>query len=1626
MSIPGAASPLFLATTAGAADAFSVSKSLRFNSGDSANLSRTFGSAGNRKTWTWSGWVKRSQIGGQKHGLFGGSGTNSMIRFNNDDGGDNLRVLDAATGGYDVITDRKFRDTSAWYHFVVAIDTTESTAANRVKIYVNGVQETSFFSSSYPTQNADLTFNNNISHTIGYAPGSTYHDGYLAEVNFVDGQALAPTDFGETDANGVWQAKEFTGTYGWFNNSQTWSTYGSHSGSTSNTTGSGWQSAFDISPTTYTWSAGGSDLTFTSGIPYTSKVEIYGYKFSSSNQIRVNGSAVSGFNIGTSDTNLGWVTALTGSGNLTSIGSTGYGLVARVRVDGKLLIDSGISVADNSFRLPFTDNSTTQALGYDQKETVTLNPKGGMDVVTYSGNGGTQSISSLAFQPDFVWIKSRTSTNGHNLYDSVRGANKYLSSHLTAAEGTATNELMSFDSDGFSLGNAAGVNGSSKDYVAWCWKANGAAVSNTDGSLNSQVSANNDYGFSIVSYTGGRSSAGNNTVGHGLSSAPKLVITKSRASNSDWVIQSPLLSANKVLFFKDWAEYDISSGGSLSDPTSSVFSTNYFTGLDTSGDSLIAYCWSEVAGFSKFGSYTGNGSATGPTITTGFKPTYVLIKRTDSSGYHWAIIDAKRGTNKELLANLSAAEGSTLSVSFTSTGFQITNTAPDINGSGGTFIYAAFADRPGNNWTPNNLLASGLFANAGFTNPGNAFDGNTGTYAEVNTSAALGQFVFPDGIAVSSSVKIKYSSATSGNVYLNGSATALAGTGAQEHNISFSGTLNTIGIQSSSQPVIYYIDIDNNGAYLTGSDVVDQDSLVDSPSNGTQDDTGVGGEVVGCYATLNSLYTTSSGAVLSDGNLKFVTAGSNGNSAMSATIAVSSGKWYWEITPTNIGSGVAIGIAYASEQTTDYPGYPATSWSYRSNSTKMNNASSSSYGVSYTTGDVIGVALDLDNGTLAFYKNGASQGTAFTSLSGEFVPKIGDLGSSSTMIANFGQRAFAYAAPSGYKSLNTANLPTPAIADGSKYFDTKLYSGTGSSQNITGLNFSPDWVWTKARSHTDFHTLIDAVRGPSKTLYSNDTAAEGTDATGITAFNSDGYSLGANTTAGSVNINGRSYVSWNWDGGNGNNTYTVTVSGGKFYIDGVQQPTLTLAEGSTYKFDQADSTNSGHPLRFSTTSDGTHGGGSEYTTGVTTAGTPGSAGAFTQIVIAASAPTLYAYCTNHSGMGFQVNTSDKGGYTIPAGGLNSSVYDQSQTWSGMMTSTGNGIEPANPATSGFNGTLTGLGCRVNGNSTMTWTPTGGYAFTGSAIIYCAGDGMPSGNQFTCVHAGGTLDFSSSVTTGVTQTAVNLTDLGITSPITSITIASGVSNPRFSGIEIDGKLLIDSGVSVTNVPSIASQVMASPESGFSIVEFTNPSSGTWTFGHGLNAAPEFFVMRPKGATSNWQTYHKGLTALSSGRKFIWLNSTNAELGTTNTYWTSDPDSSVCYAGTGMQPGGQQVHIAYCFAPVAGYSAMGSYTGNGSTDGPFVFTGFRPAFLIQKRTDGVGNWRIRDTARGTYNAIEDVLYADTNNSTITEDPYDFLSNGFKIRTSGPHNNASGGTYIYLAFAENPFQANGGLAR
>jgi len=312
----------------------------------------------------------------------------------------------------------------------------------------------------------------------------------------------------------------------------------------------------------------------------------------------------------------------------------------------------------------------------------------------YAGNSGTQSISGINFQPDFLWIKRRNIAGDHNLVDIIRTSDKTLISNDTGTEySNAT--ITSFDSDGFSLSGSDGaLNASGSNYVAWNWLASNTTASNTDGSITSTVSANTTSGFSIVSYTGTGSNA---TVGHGLGKTPDFIIIKTRDTAYNWVVWKNGFSTTERLLLDTTGA--ISTGEWNTLPTSSVFGLGTQLNINKSGDKFIAYCFAEKKGFSKFGSYTGNGDSDGTFIYTGFKPAYIFVKRTDGSG-GWHIMDNKRDPINPL-GNLLLAESSsgTNTVSsnrfdLLSNGFKCRDNSGGSNASGGTFIYMSFAENP--------------------------------------------------------------------------------------------------------------------------------------------------------------------------------------------------------------------------------------------------------------------------------------------------------------------------------------------------------------------------------------------------------------------------------------------------------------------------------------------------------------------------------------------------------------------------------------------------------------------------------------------------------------------------------------------------------------------------------------------------------------------------------------------------------------------------------------------------------------------------------------------------------------------------------------------------------------------
>lgn len=320
-----------------------------------------------------------------------------------------------------------------------------------------------------------------------------------------------------------------------------------------------------------------------------------------------------------------------------------------------------------------------------------------MQAVLYTGTGATLTISGLNFQPDFVWIKSRSAATDHKLTDSVRGVTKALVSNSTAAETTDSTGITTFNSDGFTLGASSTYNNSGATYVAWCWKAGGTAVTNTAGSISSQVSANTTSGFAVVTYTG---TGANATVGHGLGVAPSMVICKSRGTaGTNWGVWHTSLTAYSYFVQLNTTAAQATAANAMQAlPSSTVLSLGS-SSIFNDAATMVAYCFAPIAGYSAFGSYTGNGSADGPFVYCGFRPRFLLVKRTDAASYPWVIFDTARSTynviTSELYPNASSAEAnSSNDFDIVSNGFKCRISAAAYNASSGTYIYAAFAENP--------------------------------------------------------------------------------------------------------------------------------------------------------------------------------------------------------------------------------------------------------------------------------------------------------------------------------------------------------------------------------------------------------------------------------------------------------------------------------------------------------------------------------------------------------------------------------------------------------------------------------------------------------------------------------------------------------------------------------------------------------------------------------------------------------------------------------------------------------------------------------------------------------------------------------------------------------------------
>ena len=356
--------------------------------------------------------------------------------------------------------------------------------------------------------------------------------------------------------------------------------------------------------------------------------------------------------------------------------------------------------APSGFKALCTQNLPTPTIG----ATSTTQANDYFNVKTYTGTGTQQSLTGVGFQPDFIWFKSRSTVANHALIDAVRGRSKLLFSSLSDAEATSTTtakDLVSFDADGFTVGvpeQNASINTNGTTNVAWNWKANGAGSSNTAGTITSTVSANTTSGFSIVTYTGNGSSGA--TIGHGLGVAPSMIMIKERATASwSWGVYHASVGNTAGLYLNlTNAANTTSVFWNNTSPTSSVFSVGNWGGVNGNTSTYVAYCFAPVAGYSAFGSYTGNGSSDGPFIYTGFRPRFVMYKAASGSAYNWSIYDTARDPynvpTKLLYPNTSNAEDSPyLYMDILSNGFKI-RAAGNLNENGSSYVYACFAENP--------------------------------------------------------------------------------------------------------------------------------------------------------------------------------------------------------------------------------------------------------------------------------------------------------------------------------------------------------------------------------------------------------------------------------------------------------------------------------------------------------------------------------------------------------------------------------------------------------------------------------------------------------------------------------------------------------------------------------------------------------------------------------------------------------------------------------------------------------------------------------------------------------------------------------------------------------------------
>ena len=1563
-----------------------IDGSLKFDGNKSTALKRTPSSDGNRKTWTWSAWVKKDRD--SRSSLFSAGATSSDTGF---------AVLEIETdeqlryAGWNTLWKKStqvFRDYSQFYHIVLAFDSTQGTASNRVRMYKNGTEITDLATNNSISQNTDYPINDNVIHYIGGIDGGggenlTFNDFTMTQVYLIDGQQLGPDSFGFTDPlTNTWRPKKYEGTFG---TNGFWLPFDGNSPIGEDKSGNG----NDWTPVNF----GGSNSLdkATGALPILNTVSGGNYAtvgvrtdaFSSNLKLAVDhaGSAIDRTNAINGNTNLMTSFTATNTTYAYPTDASGAPYNSALYFNGTSdRTDLNFTAGDFNFMHNQDDSGTVEFWFYNGAFNtegvlfantagspdigIGINASGSTGVIAFLGRGvsGSTKNTPVANLPQNKWshiclTKQKVGSNVElKLY--VNGVLGGENTSITATDLSNSNSTYNYFRTGCPIGHE-GSRGWTNAYMSDLRIYNTVKytsdfiVASTSPDILPDTPSGVTGGSKLTKITDGAVSFDGS--GDFLETTSASCWSDSGNCTFECFIYPTTYGVQRGIFHTgNQGDFCLLTSGKLRvHPAASNFK-------DTDGI-VPLNVWSHIA-------LVQSATNQRKVFINGVDQTFSSSGSPDSTNWHnpdGGAFIGDDGVYRDFfigfMSNVRVIKGTALYTSnFTPPSAPLTDvtyTKLLCCQSNEKAYIASVAPgtslNDGTVWSSNgggNLNASSSWVNV--------FNGvvpaNNSSYSDVAAAEGGNTSTITFSPAISGTIRVRISSSASsgstlGSISLSDSSSVSADVypnSATWKSFGSKSNITSLTINAGSNGGCRLSAIEVDGFVLidgyNGKSVTVNDDAAASTFNPFNTDIHtVRGQETG-YPTFNPLDSGHSGASItfSDGNLKAAFPSNSGTGQAPATIYVSSGKWYCEYYLESVSdlTSVQYGIVSPGSKRASYIGKSDTTdqygWEPEIDRAYNNGNNTTPTGKTFTSQwSVAAMALDLDNGTWEMFIDGIPTGTIYSGINGTYTFAVGDTMSSGyhTHTANFGQKPFKFSPPDGFQPLSAANIrPETVIARPDQFVDVSTWivpSGNADTTIVTP--FKPDLVIAKNRSGSDGGSIYNTVSGDTKFLRifdsSNASNAEATAATRFN-FNDNGFTFEADNDNANYGA-GDNSVAWSWKAGGNKNTFNVDDVGYSSASD------VNMSVGSL--------TSSGY-----NTSD-----------------------------------TWTSYLSSPNGT---------------YGGSLADVFDGSLS---------NGFEAGNPS---------------SGHSTIRFEPTTPITVNSRIRIY-----VFDYNDSNVTYQFRVNDGSFSNMPGESSSPYRAwRDLGFVGSLTSFEYRSDTSityKPSIFAIEIDGKMLVNSGTdlsSLTQYPSITNiGASVGTKQGFSIIKTNIPSSNiASSFAHGLNQAPDFALVKPTGTSFQWDVYHK---SIGEGAYLV-LNSNAAQVTGASTVWNNNPPtSSVFHLGDAWPTyvGTDQPIIAYLWHDVPGLQKFGKYTGNGDSDGTFIELGFRPAIVLIKVTTIINDWVIYDTQRDTYNPSSTELYPNLSNGENSSGPIDILSNGFKHRSTHNHLNKDGETYAYAAWAETP---------